>query len=510
MPITKCSASKATPAKGIAYIMDPEKVIARGSQGFVTSDPKQMAHQMLQTMHLYGKGFDYDERKYYHTKVAFDPKDRPENGGKLVPAMANDWAAKYAAKTWPGREVVWAVQDHGASIHIHFIIAACERDTGKKLDARDAEYRQWKDRAQEMAKEYGLSTLDWRKAAREKRARENQGEYPDNPTFAEQGLRSRGKSAWKDELRELIDQAATSCTTMNEFREQLQANGVTLTRCSDTVISYKLGDHKACRGDTLGADYTVEAIRDALAHNREPELTQTGWVDDIIAGAELQAAGVKPVTLKERKAIREMGRLAGMPRAEIDAMCDHAPKATWEEKQFAWNNCQTAKDNFWLEYNAQRIALQKQIDAAYAQRRFIRECEWMLDPRNRRASLIGTIFAFIYLCRQRNTVDINEHIECLKYQQKELREAGARFKAKSAGATEVLRQKGLTKEEYLKKVVELQDWANGVRMQNEYLLTPEELEKARKEAEKQRAKQAQAWKPKEANPKPKKSWDIDR
>lgn len=41
MPIVKCSASKATPAKGINYIMDPEKVIAKGHQGFVTQDPKR-------------------------------------------------------------------------------------------------------------------------------------------------------------------------------------------------------------------------------------------------------------------------------------------------------------------------------------------------------------------------------------------------------------------------------------------------------------------------------------
>ena len=63
MPIVKCAASKATPSKGINYIMDPEKVIAKGCQGFGTRDPEKMARQMLQTMHLFGKGYDPDERK---------------------------------------------------------------------------------------------------------------------------------------------------------------------------------------------------------------------------------------------------------------------------------------------------------------------------------------------------------------------------------------------------------------------------------------------------------------
>ena len=98
MPITKCEASKATPSKGIAYILDPEKVIARGSQRFLSDNPEKMAKQILQTMHLFGKGYDFNERKYYHTKVSFDPADRPENGGVLTAESANRYAAKYAKK----------------------------------------------------------------------------------------------------------------------------------------------------------------------------------------------------------------------------------------------------------------------------------------------------------------------------------------------------------------------------------------------------------------------------
>ena len=122
MPIVKCSASKATPEKGIAYILDPEKVIARGAINVVPEEPDKIARQMLQTMHIHRKGYDREERKYYHVKVAFNPIDRPENGGSLTVEKANAYAAVYAIKTWPDREVVWAVQDHGASIHIHFIV----------------------------------------------------------------------------------------------------------------------------------------------------------------------------------------------------------------------------------------------------------------------------------------------------------------------------------------------------------------------------------------------------
>ena len=211
MPITKCKASKATPGKGIAYILDPAKVIARGSQGLMSDDPEKMAKQMMQTMRFFGKGRTRDERKYYHAKVSFDPADRPENGGTLTAQTANQYAARYAAAVWPNREVVWAVQDHGASIHIHFIVAACQCRTGEKLDARNKEYRQWKDYANTLAVEFGLSSLDWRKATAEKRQRERCSGDVVKSTFTETNRRENGKSVWKDELRAVIDRAVAKC-----------------------------------------------------------------------------------------------------------------------------------------------------------------------------------------------------------------------------------------------------------------------------------------------------------
>ena len=319
MPITKCAASKATPAKGIDYIMDPKKVIARGNQGFISYDPQKMAKQMMQTMHLFGKGFDRDERKYYHAKVSFDPNDRPEFGGTLTPEKANLYAAKYAAEIWPNREVVWAVQDHGEAIHIHFIVAACERDTGKKLDARDAEYGKWKTQANTIAAEMGLSTIDWRKATKDKRQRETQPSAPVVSTFAEQGLRERGRSVWKDELRNIIDAAAKESRSLEQFKAALKAEGVTLTRCTDQTISYKLGEHRACRGDTLGADYTVAAIRDAIENNRA----------DRTVTLDMKIRNKRNLTAYEQNMMRDLGRLGGFTRSEVDEICSR--EYTWQE-----------------------------------------------------------------------------------------------------------------------------------------------------------------------------------
>lgn len=493
MPITKCAASKATPAKGIDYIMDPEKVIAIGSQDFVNNDPKKMARQMLQTMHLFGKGFDPDERKYYHSKVAFDPADRPENGGSLTPEKANEYAARYAAKTWPGREVVWAVQDHGASIHIHFILAACERDTGKKLDARDAEYRIWKDRAQDLAKEMGLSTLDWRKATKAKRQKEGQSWEAIDETFAEQGLKDRGKTTWKDELREKIDAAVKSSSSMADFKAALQAAGVELTRCTEQTISYKLGDHKACRGDSLGGDYTAQAIRDALQHNKEhPALADPDYRPSIHARIEAAKTGAnfdRVISLEERKMLRELGRLAGFKRSEIDQWCDDAPKATWEEKQKAWDDYKAAKAEFWEEYSIRQLALSKEIDAAYKRRRKVKNAEWAINPRNRRSTLFGVIFAAIYLARNDTTTMIDWEIQRLKREQQQLRKDMAAFKADTGEAVGTLREKGLSLDAYLDAVKRMQRIADEIQMKNARELDASERAKLQKEAERKRQQQ---------------------
>lgn len=446
MPITKCEASKATPAKGIEYIMDPEKVIARGSQGFMSDNPAKMAKQMLQTMHLFGKGYDYDERKYYHAKVSFHPADRPENGGVLTADRANHFAAKYARTLWPGREVVWAVQDHGSSIHIHFIVAACEQSTGKKLDARNAQYRTWKDYANTLAEEYGLSTLDWRKATREKRRREKDVEDAVCSTFAEVDMRSREKIVWKDTLRSIIDNAVATCSSVQEFQTVLEKNGVTLTRLTEQTISYKLLDHKACRGDTLGGDYTIKAIRDAIKHNAQSR----------------KPMQFDEISEQDRKKYRSWGRAAGMKREEVDMLCDVLPYATWEEKQALWEKYKQARDLFWSDYQICKDNIQRKLDEAYQLRRKAKDAEWALNPNNRRKSMGGIIFAGIFLHQYGGSKQYDAYIEELKHQQENLRKEAQQFKRHSNTAANALKIPKLSLEEYVGSLRMMQRMAEEV------------------------------------------------
>lgn len=442
MPITNCEASKATPGKGIAYILDPAKVIARGSQGLMSDNPEKIAKQMMQTMHFFGKGYERDERKYYHAKIAFDPTDRPENGGTLSAQKANGYAAQYAAAIWPEREVVWAVQDHGTSIHIHFVVAACQCRTGEKLDARNKEYRQWKDYANTLAVEYGLSSLDWRKATAEKRQREKCSGDVVKSTFTETNRRENGKSVWKDELRAVIDRAVAKCCSMEEFGKFLAENGVALTRNSESIISYKKGSHKACRGDTLGDDYTAAAIRNALNHNQK---AKSGEMEE-----------------EDRERYRQWGRMAGMSRTEIDTLCDTMPSATWQEKQRVWQLYKDLRDRYWEDYRYRRDRLQAEKDELYRMRRKIVDAEWVLNPHNRRRSIGGIILAAITLHRYGGSDFYNKCIEELMRQQEQLRAEASEFKKYSNNAVTVLKTRDLSLDTYLEAVQTMQNMAEDV------------------------------------------------
>lgn len=495
MAIITIDYSKATPVKAIDYITGKASIVGCSNLLDWNGDPSipnslSYAQQMMATARTHQKAMAEDDRKYYHLKLSFDPKDRVENGGHLTDELAMQVGMQIMDEVFPGGESVGAVHDDRDHLHFHGVSNAVNLETGKMVDIRQQDYRKIKDRVQEICREHGLHDIDWREATRAKRERENQPEFPEAQTFAEKGLQGRGKAVWKDQLRDLIDQAATSCTTMDEFREQLQANGVTLTRCTDTTISYKMGDHKACRGDTLGADYTVAAIRDALEHNHEPESPHMS-LDAKISNAEGRSAGGIPVSLEHRQIARQLGRLAGIPRGDIDAMCDEAPKATWEEKQDAWASCMAQKDDFWREYNIQNQAIREELDKAYKRRRQARQIEWLIDPRNRKTSLLGIIVALIYLATHDSVWVTDVKIDQLKRQQQSLREEATAFKAKSGKAVETLRQKGLTLDEYMANIKDLQKQAESIRWQNDLMLDPEELQQKREQEAIRRLQQKQ-------------------
>ena len=145
----------------------------------------------------------------------------------------------------------------------------------------------------EIAEKYGYSTLDFRKPSEDKISTE------------EKRITLNGGTSWKEELREVIAEALTKCSSMEAFEKHLNQYGVTLARNTAKTISFKHpAKQKAIRGDKLGASYTKEAI--------VFEFSQHGNRTASSGKAAAQAFEPdEPTGIREQPAKRGIGRLYG-------------------------------------------------------------------------------------------------------------------------------------------------------------------------------------------------------
>jgi len=441
MPITEIKCSKATPAKAIAYITHPDKASMKAVMNLNLEE--DFAEQMMRTAKWWGKAQNEKDRKYYHMKICFAPKDLASNGGKLTEKTALRVGERVIEEFFANHHVVLAVHTDTDCMHVHVIIGAVNPLTGALVNMRDSEYRRFKDRTNEIAVEYGLSAIDWRKATQKKREEEKQSVSPETATFAELGIQQRNEIPWKDKLRTIIDKAVAASCSMHEFRQMLKEHDVVLTRCTDQIISYKLGNHRACRGDTLGGDYTMLAIQSALAHN-----------------SKVRCDG--EVGKSDSELYREWGRMAGIRRSEIDAICDNLHRATWQQKQEVWTEYKQRKEGFWDDYRKRKVRLKADMDEAYYRRREIKDAEWALSPYNRYRSLGGIVFAAIVLRHNGSQAEVEKQITMLREQQAALSRECRLFKSLSDEALATLRRKNLSLNDYLATVERMQNVADFV------------------------------------------------
>jgi len=246
MPLFKGVASKAKPSKAIKYITNPKKAAIVVTHGL--DDSLDYSVQFADTQSLFGKAKSFGNRKYYHFKHSFDPKDN------VSPAKASEMTEELASKVFDDYEYIIATHTDKAHIHCHLIVNSVSFVTGKMLHLNNTEYGELKDLSNSIAEKHGYSTLDFRKKA------------ADRISSKEKQITLNGGTSWKEELREVIAIAVHDCTTMEEFESYINDYGVTITRNTAKTISFKHPNkQKSIRGDKLGSDYTQEAILNELA-----------------------------------------------------------------------------------------------------------------------------------------------------------------------------------------------------------------------------------------------------
>lgn len=261
MPLFKCSASKAKPKNGIAYITDEKKAKIVSVRNLF--EDEDYAKQFEETASRFGKGDKFDERKYYHCKLSCARKDN------VSPEKAHAYAEELVAKLFQNYECVIATHTDTQTVHSHIIVNAVDPITGKKLQFNKQDYMKMKDEANRIGKKYGFTETDFRKRGKNSR------------TAVEKKIMLKGGISWKEELREVIAEATKNSTTPDNFKDYLEkCYGVKITRDGKDYSYLHPDKQKPIRGEKLGTNYTKKEIlrkideqnngRISSAHNRGP------------------------------------------------------------------------------------------------------------------------------------------------------------------------------------------------------------------------------------------------
>ena len=241
MPLFKCSASKAKPKNGIAYVTDEKKAkIVTVRNLFEDED---YAKQFEETASRFGKGDKFDERKYYHCKLSCARQDN------VSPEKAHAYAEELVAKLFQNYECVISTHTDTQTVHSHIIVNAVDPITGKKLQFNKQDYVKMKDEANRLGKKYGFTETDFRKRGKNSR------------TAAEKKIILKGGTSWKEELREVIAEAVKKTKSPEAFKDYLnKCYSVKITRDGKDYSYLHPNKQKPIRGERLGTNYTKSEV----------------------------------------------------------------------------------------------------------------------------------------------------------------------------------------------------------------------------------------------------------
>ena len=241
MPLFKCSASKARPKNGIAYITDEKKAKIVSVRNLF--EDEDYAKQFEETASRFGKGDKFDERKYYHCKLSCARQDN------VSPEKAHAYAEELVAKLFQNYECVIATHTDTQTVHRHIIVNAVDPITGKKLQFNKQDYVKMKDEVNAIGRKYGFTETEFRKRGKNSR------------TAAEKEIILKGGTSWKEELREVIAEAVKKTKSPEAFKKYLdECYDVKIARDGKDYSYLHPNKQKPIRGERLGTNYMKSEV----------------------------------------------------------------------------------------------------------------------------------------------------------------------------------------------------------------------------------------------------------
>ncbi|MBQ2390658.1 MAG: relaxase/mobilization nuclease domain-containing protein [Clostridia bacterium] len=210
--------------------------------------PKQRAYQcMMTTKHRYGK---FGGNIAYHGYQSF-------KADEVTPYEAHQIGIETAKRMWKDYEVVVTTHLNTDNIHNHLVVNSVSFKTGRKFENHVSDHYKLREISDLICKERGKSVLPPSK-------------FKGN-SKKEYWVKKNGGMTHRDVLRKDIDSIIKNSIMWTHFKENLKGFGYEIVRDDDYEhISVKAeGWKRPVRLDSLGGDYTIDAIKRRMERNLE-------------------------------------------------------------------------------------------------------------------------------------------------------------------------------------------------------------------------------------------------
>ena len=241
--------------------------------------------QMLRAAH----GQD-SPKWFYHYTQSFHPEE------PITAQQAHELAKEYAARAWPGCQVLIATHVDARHVHSHFVVNAVRFEDGKMLRIDPKSLDRLRRLSDELCREHGYSTLP------PDRPRHNQG-----VSLREERSALKGQS-WKFRLMVTVEDCMKVARSREDFLRRMERQGYRVRwEESRKSITYTTPSGMKCRDLRLHEDKfrkkNMEAefeyrreILERLEADRQSRLAGGGQDRALRHGDREELAGGSPGT----------------------------------------------------------------------------------------------------------------------------------------------------------------------------------------------------------------------
>lgn len=233
-------------AAALKYVSNDEKTDKQLFVSAINCPTARAYEQMMLTKRIYGK---LGGNVAYHGYQSF-------REGEVTPEEAHEIGIKSAKKMWGNEyEIVVCTHLNTDNIHNHFVINSVSFKTGRKFENHIKDHIRFREISDEICAKYQKSVL------------KNSNFYSHNKKGY--WIHKNGGLTHRDILKQDVDRVIKQSATLLEFETNMRNIGYEFNRNimsehpSVRIRAWK----RPIRIDSLGDDYTKEAIMQRMAEN---------------------------------------------------------------------------------------------------------------------------------------------------------------------------------------------------------------------------------------------------